>query len=289
MIHIGLTVAEKAAAIHAYVAAHGVNKVFVLSPEKFAFDCGVPGAEAVEWDEIIMYRTFYPMLQKVDASSLVVVNECLRTQNRHDLTYNCIRHFLNQAGHQLVFNWLPCIDTMDDFMVLFDFDTRSKWKREPFDVDLLAECGAIGVIPRTPVFSLVAVEVDAKTRAAYAAEKAKLFATLGTKDPNTIPRNLYLVSGKARLAQVTDGKWHIGRNNRFKGAAMQTYRETGYPHAPYTVFEMPHNFIDFADFMALSEQTSFDVLSADLPVDAFYFQRFARWADRIENGLASLR
>ena len=291
MIHLGLTNAEKAAVIRAYCSEHGVRKVYVLSPENFAFDCGLAhgGAEAIEWAEIIKYRTFYRLLQEIDAGSLVVVNECLRTQNRYDLTYNCIRHFLAQAGHQIVFQWLPLIDDIADFMVLFDFDTRSRWKRERFDADLVRENAAVSFTARTPVFSRIPVAVDGKTRDAYAAEKAKLFANLGVKDPHTIPRNLYLVSGKPKLASLDGARPYVGRNNRFKLCTMQTYGEAAYSAAPYTVFELPHNFINFADFLALSGQREVPVLTADLPVDGWYFQRYGQWAERIADGYASLR
>lgn len=289
MILLGLDNAAKAARVRAYVAEHGVRKAFVLSPPKHAFDCGVPGARAVEWDEIIMYRTFYPLLQEIDAGSLVVVNECLRTQNRHDLTYNCIRHLLAQAGHVLVLQWLPLIEDMQDFMVLFDFATRSRWKRERFDADLVRENAAVEVVRRQPAFRRVAVEVDAKTRRAYEAEKAKLFAGIGSKDPHTIPRNLYLLSGKAKLARVEPGRAYVGRNNRFKLDGLETFKEAAYPRAPYAVFELPHNFIDFADFAALSGQAEADVLVADLPVDAFYLNRYADWAGRIADGYGSLQ
>lgn len=286
MIYLGYAPTEKRAIIADYCKRHGITHVILLSPSKFLFDA--PVTEAIDWPEIIMYRTFYRLLQEIGPRSLVVVNECLRTQNRYDLTYNCIRHFLNQAGHQLVFSWLPIIDAIDDFMVLFDFDTRSRWKRERFDSELLSEC-TIQISRRAPRFMSVSCVTDASLQAAYQREKSKLIDGIGTKDPHTIPRNLYLMSGKARMQAVDAfGGWHIGRNNRFKMSRWQTYKEDSYPNAPYAVFEFPHNFIDFADFLALSQQTCFSALVADLPVDRWYFARYQQWAKRIEDGYASL-
>lgn len=287
MIYLGLTPEEKAARICAYCAEHGIGKVYLLTPRKFAIDCGVAGAEIIEWAEIIEYKFFYRLLQEIDASALVVVNECLRLQNRYDLTYNCIRHFLNQARHQLVFQWLPFIEDMQDFMILFDFDTRSRWKRERFSPDLLAECG-MAVEPRPVAFAPLPVEADATLRDAYQREKDKLFAGLGGKDPHTIPRNLYLMSGKARMQRVEMGPWYVGRNTRLKLDRLRTYKEDAYPDAPYTVFEFPHNFIDFADVSALSGQTRFEALVADLPVDRWYFERYTQWSHRLEQGYADL-
>jgi len=286
MIYLGLTPEQKRAVITDYCQQQGITHIVILSPAKFVFDA--PVTETIDWPEIIMYRTFYRLLQEIGSQSLVVVNECLRTQNRYDLTYNCIRHFLNQAGHKLIFQWLPLIDTLEDFMVLFDFDTRSQWKRERFDADLLAEC-TLQIAPQKPSLIAIPCATDTKLRTAYQQEKTKLIDGIGTKDPHTIPRNLYLMSGMARMQAVdTFSGWQIGRNNRFKADRWQTYKEDSYPNAPYTVFELPHNFIDFADFMALSQQTNLSVLVADLPIDHWYFTRYQQWAKRIEDGYASL-
>lgn len=286
MIYLGGTPAQKQAAIADYCQRQGITHVVMLSPAKFAF--AAPVTETVDWPEIIMYRTFYRLLQSIGPESLVIVNECLRTQNRYDLTYNCIRHFLHQAGHQLIFQWLPLIDTLEDFMILFDFDTRSQWKRERFNEELLSEC-TLHVAPRIPEFRAIPCATDARLRIAYQREKTRLFDGIGHKDPHTIPRNLYLMSGKARMQAVDAfGGWHIGRNNRFKMDRWQTYKENAYPYSPYTVFEFPHNFVDFADFMALSQQTDCAALVADLPVDRWYFTRYQQWRGRIADGYASL-
>lgn len=287
MIHLGLLPVEKTGIIRDYCGTHEITKTVVLSPEKFSIDPGVAAAEVIDWPEIIMYRTFYRLLQEIDARTLVVVNECLRTQNRHDLTYNCIRHFLNQAGHVLVFQWLPLIDSIEDFMILFDFDTGSRWKRERFDEGLLGEC-QMAVTPQRPQLEAVLVTADAKTRAIYRQQKQRLFADLGNRDPHTLPRNLYLISGKAKLSHVQPFTWHVGRNTRLKLDQFQTYKEPAYPHSPYTVFELPHNFIDFADFLALAGQTAAPVLVADLPVDQWYFERYSQWTQRIEDAYANL-
>jgi hypothetical protein len=281
MICIGMDAAQKSACIADYCEKHAVKRTYVLSPAKFAFDCSIPGARDVEWDEIIMYRTFYPLLQEIGSDSLVVVNECLRTTNRNDLTYNCIRHFLAQAGHQIVFNWLPAISDAADFMTLFDFDTKSRWKREKFDADFVHENAAVSVIHREPTFSKVDVITDARTKKAYAAEKAKLFAGIEGKDPHTIPRNLHLVGGKARMAAADPAGDYIGRNNRLGHASMAVYKADAYPVAPYIVAEFPHSFLDFADFLALSGQRSVSALVSDLPVDGWYFQRYQEWAERL--------
>lgn len=285
MILLGLDTAEKRKRIGRYVAEHGITKTFVLSPERFALG-PIDGAEPIEWAEIIQYKFFYRLLQEIDSRTLVVVNECLRTQNRNDLTYNCMRHFLNQTTHQLVFQYLPLIDTFDDFMILFDFDTRSRWKREKFRPELLAEC-SLEVHDVPIAIEPIAVEADAKTRAAYAKEKRRLVDGIGLKDPHTIPRNLLLMAGKAKVPHVDPTKRYVGRNNRFGLANMETYREaTG--EGPRVAFEWCHNFGDFCDFLAVSRQHKVPALTSDLKVDAWYLDRYQVWAGRLRDGYAAL-
>lgn len=289
MIFLGMTPEQKTEQIKKFCAGKDIKKIIVCSPSKFDFviDASSP-VQFVDWPEIIMYRTFYPLLQEIDSRTLVVVNECLRTQDRYDLTYNCIRHYLNQAGHILVFQWLPLIDEMQDFMALFDFATSSRWKRERFDVDLL-ENVAVNAIDRTPRFDFRWAPVDPRAQYTYTVEREKMFANIGPKDPHTIPRNLYLIGGKSKLALVPQDGWSVGRNNRLKISSMATFKEVGYQNAPYTVFEFPHNFIDFVDFAALSGQTEFCVLGADLKIDRWYASRYQQWTERIADGIANLR
>lgn len=287
MIYLGLNNSEKDERIARYCAEHGIEKVVILSPAKFRFVCSFVNYEQIEWTEIIQYKFFYRLLQEINPKTLVVVNECLRTQNRYDLTYNCIRHFLSQTQYQLIFQYLPLINDIEDFMILFDFDTRSQWKREKFRAELLGEA-RLQVVPVCPSFNAVSVDTSNQLKAAYEREKEKLIAGIGLKDPHTIPRNLYLLSGKAKLAAIGDD-WLIGRNNRLKLKRLQTYKEDVYQSAPYTVLEFCHNFIDFADFLTLSRQSSFDVLTADLKVDHWYLERYREWEERLRNAYASLQ
>lgn len=284
MIRLGLSDDEKRACIARYRADHSIGKVFVLSPERFAFACD--NSEPIEWAQIIQYRHFYRLLQEIDGSTLVVVNECLRTQNRSDLTYNCIRHFLQQTTHQIVFQHLPIIDTIDDFMVLLDFDTRSEWKRQTFEPRMLDGVD-LEVLRAAPVFSAVPVETDEKTRTAYTREKRRLIDGIGLRDPHTIPRNLLLMAGKAKLRAVEPDRWYIGRNNRFGLERMLSFKEPAYPE-PVTVFEPCHAFVDFAGFLALSRQTEIPVLVSDIKVDRWYFDRFTSWAGRICDAYAAI-
>ena len=169
MIYIGCPDPEKRALIEHYQAAHAIRKTVVISADDFPLP--VPDTDQVKYSDAIMYVTFYRLLQEIDAQTLIVINACLRTQNRYDLTYNCIRNFLNQTSHQLIFQRLPQIDTADDFMILFDFDTRSRWKRRPFDPYLVQQESQVSLRPLPLSFSKIDVPTSEKTKSKYAAER----------------------------------------------------------------------------------------------------------------------
>ncbi len=271
----------------AYCASADIGKVFLLTPDRYRFPCPGTGVEVVEYAEIITYKAFYRLLQEVDGRTLLVINECLRTQDRHDLTYNCIRHFLNQTPHQIVFQHLPIIDTPADFMVLLDWDTRSRWRRQPFAAHMLVGLD-LAVIPRAPTFRAHHVATDARTQAAYAQAKRTLIEGIGLRDPHTIPRNLLLLAGRSKLAAVAPAALYVGRNNRFKLPNLVGYREAAYA-APVRVFEFCHNVIDFGGMLALSPQVEIEALVSDLKVDQWYFDRYVAWTERIGDAYAALR
>jgi hypothetical protein len=290
VIMLGLDEAAKQAEIVRYCAEHEIRKVVVFSPQRFrpALDLPVPH-EHVEWAEIILYKFYYRLLREIDGSTLLVVNECLRTQNRNELTYNCLRLFLKQTSHQVVFQYLPLIDTFDDFAILFDLDTKSRWKREKIGQDMLRQT-TIRVAPVELELRPLPVPVDAKLAAAYAWEKEKLLAEVRDdvdKDPHLIARNLLLVSGKAKLPHIDPARRYVGRNNRYKLPNLETYREaTG--AGERVVFELPHNFIDLADFLAVSRQSTVDVLVADTKAERWYLDRHQAWAQRVRDAYAAL-
>jgi len=300
MIYIGLNDASKIPIIERYRAANGIRKVVVISAD--AFPLPIPGTDQIKYSDVIMYVTFYRLLQEIDQHTLIVINECLRTQNRYDLSYNCIRNYLNQTTHQLIFQQLPQIDTVQDFMILFDFDTRSRWKREKFDINLVLDYARVEVQPLPLAFDRIAVPTSDATRRKYAAERGRLLADLGPKDPHTLPRNLYLIGGKDKLAWIDaqaggeqlalfdsgQPRRYVARNKRLGRDSITTYGDAT-PGEPYTVVELPHRFIEYADFIKRTGQAAADVLAANLKVDAWYCQRYQDWKERICETYASLQ
>jgi hypothetical protein len=289
MLFIGSSINQKNLEILAYCQKNSIKKVFILSPSKFQFACEFENHEQIEYNEIIMYKYFYRLLQEIDNNTLLVVNECMRTQNRYDLTYNCIRNFLNQTKHQLIFQYLPIIQSIEDFMILFDFDTQSRWKREKFDTELLIS-NSVLVTEKSIELHKIFAPTTNKTKAIYEQEKEKLIKEVRSnvdKDPHIIPRNLHLIGGKEKLAKIENNKKYIGRNNRFKLPNVQTYKENSY-EGNYIIFEFCHNFIDFTDFICLSKQDKIEVLATDLKVDEWYFERYQNWLNELKNAYTKI-
>jgi len=288
MIRVGCDAPSKLTTVASTIASTGARKVVAISPARFRLelpDCGAL-VEHIEWAEVIQYKHFYRLVQETDSSTLVVVNECLRTQSRHDLTYNCIRHFLNQTPHQVIFQRFPIIDSLDDLMTLVDFDTRSRWKREPFDRAMLADID-IAVERRDVTLSAVDVETDEATRVAYGREKRRLLDGIGLKDPHTIPRNLHLMAGKSKMAVAAADQLYVGRNARLGIRGLETYRDVATTE-PRDVFEFCHNVIDFSDFLAVTGQSVVRALVSDLRVDRWYFDRFTAWARRVSDAYSAI-
>jgi len=232
VIALGYRDSDKREAIRAYCMAHAIRQTIVISANAFPLE--LDGAEHVPYSEVIMYRTFYPLLQKIDKDTLVVVNECLRNQNRYDLAYNCIRNYLNQTPHALVFQQLPQIDSQEDFMILFDFATQSRWKRIHFDPDLVAANTEVDVRPLPITFTRIPVPTSRATRDRYEVEKVRLFSALGAGDPHVLPRNLYLVGGRDKLGWIEAAGQpglfdagsptnYVGRNSRLNRPNIVTY------------------------------------------------------------------
>lgn len=300
MIFIGYNDCKKKREIERYKAMHGLSQVVVISADDFPL--GLPGARQVTYSDSIRYAVFYPLLQVIGKNTLVVLNEVLRTQNRYDLHYSCIRKFLNQTDHQLIFQQLPLIDSREDFMILFDFDTRSRWKRRKFDIDLILDNAKVCVKPLPIDFEAIAVPTSPKTQKKHNKERDKRFAALGAKDPHAIPRNLYLVGGKDKLAYIdsqaqgqlpllSNGNGshppqYVARNKRLKRDNIVTYKDVA--KGAYTVVEFPHRFIEFSDFIKRTGQWHSPVLLADLKVDKWYLERYQEWSKRIHDLYADI-
>jgi hypothetical protein len=293
VILLGYDDEDARAEVVRYCETHPIRRVVVIASERFLpmWTLPVPH-EVVAWSDVIRYVFFYRLLQEIDGDTLVVVYECLRTQDRHDLTYNCIRHYLHKTPHRLIVQRLPIIDDVSDVMTLVDFATDSRWKREQPRAEILR---AVEWSVRDIAVSFDAVDVatTAKERDAYARQKRALIDGLGVGDPHTIPRNLLLLAGRAKARWVAasgdSSRRYLGRNARLGIETLDTYDEAVRERAPYTVLEFCHRFIDFSDVVTATGQATYQALVTDLKVDRWYFDRFVAWAGRVRDAYSAIR
>lgn len=292
MIYLSHNNSQKIQIITDYCINNNIEQVVLFSPKKFKFEYNtdIP-FQYVEYNEIIQYSFFYRLLREITPKTLLIVNECLRTQNRNDLTYNCLRHYLNQSKEVLVFQSFPLIDDVENFMVLFDFSTQSKWKLHKFNPSLILNETNV-VKNKTTAFNMNCVEVPVsiQTTKKYNSERIKLFDEIenSQKDPHIIPRTLYQISWKDKLYGVDFDDHCIGRNTRFGISNLETYKSDSYTYSNYTVLDFPHNRIDFTDFLTLSNCDNFKYITLDLKVEKFYLDLYNKLKTQIEYAYTSL-
>lgn len=281
MIYLGADSGTVSSAIDQYCNDNSIEKVFLFSPSRFKVECGHEVQQSFNWENIIEYKHYYRILQETDGKTLIVVNQALRTQDRSDLTYNCLRNFLQQTKHQIITSHLPVIDTKEDFCILFDLDTRSQWRRTPFDELPIGEARIV-CEQQCPSFTKVDVTCSQNDLSRYVAQREKMFNELGAGDPHTIPRNLHMIPGRFKFESAKGGGGALCRNKRL-GKTVQTYRDNSFPQCTYSIIDFPHRFIDFADMMCIGRQTHFEAYVSNLPVDEWYFSQYSDWAQRIKD------
>lgn len=279
MIYLGLHATSKADTIRRYAAAHNPRKIFVFAPERFPLRIETEAeVEYVAYSDIIMYKYFYRLLEEIDDQTLLVFNECLRTQNRNDLTYNCAHHYANQTRHTLVFEYFPFIEQPQDAMILLDLSNPGRFKRRGFSWEILAEEEIRG--NRVPVaLEIAPIPIADRDIARYEALKSKLFEGLGAADPDTIPRKLHLFAGDLKKPYLRSDGRYVARNARFKMPNVYTYRDAGL--GDYTVVDFPHRRLDFNDFLKGGARRAIQFIHSGLKVDAYYVRELELWQERM--------
>lgn len=188
------------------IASFGVERVFVVGDD-IEIDTKVP-VERITYAQSIEYRYYYSWLQRIGPASLLVWNNAMRTVKRYDLHYNCMRKYMQQAGHRLIFERLPIRKSREDFMILWDMMQNNPYLREPYDevsftgIDISMRDVAVNV-------EEVRVELTGEELEQYAAEKERIIAGV-KKDTNVVPRRL-LKFCEALAAKHADGKFDSKR------------------------------------------------------------------------------
>lgn len=281
MIRIGLSHQQKQKEINAYLTKHNIKKIFCLYfkkfPVKYKVDCEI---EYIEYADIEMYKYFYRLLEEIDDSSLIVIDGCLRTQNRSELIYNCAHHYLGQTPHRIIFEFFPIIDTKDDFMILLDFENKGKYKGKSFDYIYLQK-EDIKIRPRKIKLVPINVEITEKDAERYEKKKEKLFDNLGDKDPDTIPRNLQLFVGNLKKKAIEPDKLYVARNKRFNFENVKSYNDIT-DRGDYIVIDTHYRWLNMSDFLKTTGMTRIRYLCTTLSIDNVIINEIAKWKARLD-------
>ncbi len=282
MIRIGLNNKEKQKVLSSYLSNNKIKKIFVMYYKDFkpVFDVNVE-LEYLEYSDIIEYPPFYRLLEEIDDNCLLVFDECMRTQNRSDLTYNCAHHYLNQTPHRIVFEFFPIIESKNNFMILLDFENKDKYKGKSFDYIFLQN-EDIKIKPFKVKLEPINVEVEEKDKERYKKKRDSLFDNLGEKDPETVPRNLQLFAGDLKKKAIVQDKLYVARNKRFKLDNVKTYDEID-KQGNYVVIDTHYRRLNFNDFLKTTQMTKIKYLSTVLSIDNVIITEFSKWKARLDS------
>ena len=181
---------DKSKIVNEYISNNKIDKVYIIGDD---ISIDFENKENIKFSDTIMYKYFYRLLQEINKNSLIVLNECLKKQNRYDLTYNCIRRYVLQTEHRLIFNYFPIIKEQDDFMILYDMLQNNPFLKEPYKYITKFENVEVGKV----VFEVNKTDVvlPDECEAEYEHEKEAVIGQVN-KDPDIIPRRLLKFSEK---------------------------------------------------------------------------------------------
>lgn len=282
MIRIGLAHHQKQIEVERYLAHHPeINRMFVFYFKKFPVHLQLPEdmpVEYVEYADIIEYEYFYRLLEVIDKNTLLVFNECLRTQKRSDLTYNCAHHYANQTRHVIVFEYFPFIENASDFMILADYQTPGKYKGRSFDYQFLHD-EDVSCISHELAITSLDCPISPKEIARYEHKKKQLFESLDQGDPDTIPRQLHLFAGNFKKSVIIPWCQYVARNDRFKLPNIRTYKDA--VDSDHIIVDFPHRRIDFNDFLKSTGMHNIQFVNSGLKVDIYYLNELYAWNKRL--------
>lgn len=280
MIRIGFGKNQKQKIVNDYIKEHDIKQVIVLNSKqhatkyKFLLD-----AEYVEYNEWEMYKVFYPLIEKIDKDTLVIVDEALRTTKFQDLKYNCATVYLNQTPHRIIFNTFPFINDKEDFRLLMKFEKAQKHVNK-FDYIVLQEEDVL-INPFRLRLEVINVPTSSEQKKKYEKKKEELFKNIGNKDPETIPRTLQLLAGDFKAKSIDYGKIYIARNRRFKHENVHSYGD--YTNSKdYIVIDTHYSRVQFIDFLLDTKIQKIKYLATDLSIDNFIVNDLTKWIGRLD-------
>jgi hypothetical protein len=281
MIRVGLNKKEKEEVLNKYLRENDIRKIFVLYFQKHEdiFDLeGNVEIEYIEYKDIIEYPVFYRLLEEIDDDVLIVVNECMRTQNRRELTYNCAHHYLNQTDHKIIFEYFPFIEEKKDFLILLDFQNKGKYRGKGFKWKYLYEEDIL-VKRNDLIFKSIDVKLTERQVKSYLKKKDYYFDNLGNSDPDTLPRNLHNFLGKFKKAVLHENEIYLARNQRLKLPNIVTYRNV--TQGNLTIIDFPCRRLEFIDYVKSTGTNEVRFVNTCIGADKWYFEDYNKWNERL--------
>jgi len=175
--------------INKYIQENDIEKCYVFG-DHLKLQC-----EQYKFSDTDMYKYYYKLLQEIDGASLIIINELMRTQNRYDLKYNCVRKYCLNTKHVLVFSYFPIRKAKEDVMILYDFIQDNPFHKEAysdavFNNFVLGDC-VLDINKKDVEFGPDVLEK-------YETEKQKAIKAVNKK-PDIIPMRLLKFSQKHKI------------------------------------------------------------------------------------------
>ena len=181
MIYLGLSLSEKQKAVAYYAACHNIHKIWTIG-EPLNLD----NEDVTSWRNVIEYDYYNRLRTAIRQDDLIVINEILHTSKRADLGYNCIRQYVVQTPHRLIFQTYPFHNEESDLAILYDFLQINPFLNTPWpDIDISQYIARCKMPPITMTIEPVTLTEAQVQR--YEIAKKKIFDKL-IGSPATLPK-----------------------------------------------------------------------------------------------------
>jgi hypothetical protein len=278
MIYLGYNDEEKKNVINNYIKDNKINNIYFITNEDLNINIDYDNIKYVVYKNIMKYAYYYRIIENTTRKTLIIINEILKDRNRYNLTYNCIRVFLNNTNHILIFNYFPIIYNREDFCSLIDFDTQTRfkyYKLKDIDFNILnIECKKIDLKLNKIYVSYDLFGKDTYLKS-YLEYKEDLFKNFSSKDVHVLPRKLQLFTSKIKNRFVKEKC--ISRTKSKKNVSFKSL-----PKEKLKIIDLPFNMVDLINYLYLSKIKEINVITTGFKVDLWF-------EDRVEKFIKELK
>lgn len=236
----------------------------------------LPNLTILEFMELIEYEVFYPMIQKLDTKTLIIVDECLKVRGKEELSFNCISNFVLKAGGIVSFNIVPFIETENDLMLLIMYENikYKNSKNNKYSKDVLYDMRNNIKFSKNAKYNYTSIDVETTNDEiqAYTEERNKLFSELGQKHPDTVYNNLVLFAGKIKREKLLSVNMTT-RNVYPRFMNTHDYND----NQLYPIVEVPLKRVILCNLMSKINVTDLTMYKTELKVDVWTNKNYSEW------------